>query len=158
VLQLPSVFSTVTCCTNLEGGSSNRDFERWIKRGSWNGVSLSEEAHCGGLLGRAPLLETLENMLSKAVLWASVSIGAQRLGNMEGRSFLRAFEIDRYIKRYIKMPCKRVSLSIGATLGNMEGIRLLGTSERKGKYIQVPFLDPGDYKILGLEAIWKFGK
>jgi hypothetical protein len=51
---------------------------------------------------------------------------------MEGRSFLRAFEIKRYIKRYLKMPCKQVSLSIGALLGNLDGIRLLGLLESKG--------------------------
>ena len=34
--------------------------------GEGNGVSLSEEAQCGGPLGRAPLLGTLENMLRKA--------------------------------------------------------------------------------------------
>jgi hypothetical protein len=61
-------------------------------------------------------------MLSKALAWASVSIGALLLGNMEGRSFYRAFEINRYIKRYVKLPCKQVSLSIGAPLGNLEGI------------------------------------
>jgi hypothetical protein len=51
-------------------------------------------------------------MLSKALEWASVSIGAPLLGNMEGRSLLRAFEI----KRYVKMPFKRVSLCIGDSL------------------------------------------
>jgi len=33
---------------------------------SRNGASLSEEAQCGGLLGRAPLLGTLEDMIRKA--------------------------------------------------------------------------------------------
>jgi len=51
-------------------------------------------------------------MLSEALKWASVSIGAPLLGNMKGRSFLRAFEIKRHIKRYVKMPSKRVSLSV----------------------------------------------
>jgi hypothetical protein len=51
---------------NLEGGSSTRDFERWMKGGSRNGACLSEETHCGGPLGRAPLLGTLENMLRKS--------------------------------------------------------------------------------------------
>jgi hypothetical protein len=51
---------------------------------------------------------------------------------MEGLSFLRAFEIKRYIKRYVKMPCKRVSLSIGVPLGNLERIRFPGLVERKG--------------------------
>jgi hypothetical protein len=71
-------------------------------------------------------------MLSKALEWASVSIGAPLLGNMEGPSFSRAFEIKKYIKRYVKMHCKRVSLSIGAPLGKLEGIRLPGLFERKG--------------------------
>jgi len=40
----------------------------------------------------------------KALELVSVSIGAPFLGNMEGRSFLRAFEIMIYIKRYVKVP------------------------------------------------------
>jgi hypothetical protein len=71
-------------------------------------------------------------MLGKALEWASVSIEAQLLRNTEGCCFLRAFEIKRYIKRYVKMACKQVSLSIGALLGNLEGIRLPGLFERKG--------------------------
>jgi hypothetical protein len=51
---------------------------------------------------------------------------------MEGHSFLRAFEIKIYIKRYVKMPCKWVSLSIGAPLRNLEGFRLPGLFEIKG--------------------------
>jgi len=34
--------------------------------GSRNGAFRSEETHCGGLLMRAPLLGTLEDMLRKA--------------------------------------------------------------------------------------------
>jgi len=63
----------------------------------------------------------------KVLEWASVSIGIPLLGNMEGCSFLRAFEIKRYIKRYVKMPCKWVSLSIGALLGNLGQDSLVGT-------------------------------
>jgi hypothetical protein len=63
---------------------------------------------------------------------------------MEGRSLLRAFEIKSYIKRYVKLPCKQVSLSIGAPLGNLDGIRLPELFERKGSYVWVPFLDPED--------------
>jgi len=37
------------------------------ERGSRNGAILSEEAQCGGPLGRAPLLGTLEDMLRKAL-------------------------------------------------------------------------------------------
>jgi hypothetical protein len=57
--------------------------------------------------------------------WTSVSIGALLLGNMEGRSFLRAFEIKRYIKRYVKMPCKWVSLYRGPS-GEPGGVSLAG--------------------------------
>jgi hypothetical protein len=56
------------------------------------------------------------------------------------------------------MPCKWVSLSVGAPLGNPEGIRLPGLFEQKGWYIWVPFLDPEDIKSISLGAIWNFGK
>jgi hypothetical protein len=62
-------------------------------------------------------------------------MGALLLGNTEVCSLLRVFEIKRYIKRYAKMPCKRVSLTIGAQLENLEGIGLPGLLERKGEYI-----------------------
>jgi len=71
-------------------------------------------------------------MLSKTLKWASVSIRGSLLGNMVGRSFLRAFEINIYIKRDAKMPCKMVFLSKGAPLGNLKGIRLPALFERKG--------------------------
>jgi hypothetical protein len=80
----------------------------------------------GGPGGRAPLLGTPKRMLSKAVEWVSVSIGAPLLGNMEGRCFLRAFEIKRYIKRCAKMPCKRLSLNRGP-IGEPGGDLLAGT-------------------------------
>jgi hypothetical protein len=89
-------------------------------------------------------------MLRRALEWTSVSIGAPLLGNLEGPSFLKAFEIKIYIKRYVKTPCKRVSLSTGTALGNLEGIRLPRRFERNGKYIWVPFFDPEDINILSL--------
>jgi hypothetical protein len=56
------------------------------------------------------------------------------------------------------MPCKRVSLFIGALLGNLEGVRLPGVLREKKKYIWVHFLEPEDVKILSLGAIWNFSK
>jgi hypothetical protein len=56
------------------------------------------------------------------------------------------------------MPGKWVSVCIGALLGSLEGICLLGRFDRKGKYIWVPFLDPEDIKILSLGAMWNCGK
>jgi hypothetical protein len=79
-----------------------------------------------------PLLGTLKDMLIKALVMGLCFQTGPVLGNMEGRSFLRAFEIKSYINRYVKIPCKWVSLSIGALLGNLEGICLLGLLERKG--------------------------
>jgi hypothetical protein len=45
---------------------------------------------------------------------------------MEGRSFLRAFEIKRYIERYVKMPRKWVPLYRGP-IGGPGGDSLAGT-------------------------------
>jgi hypothetical protein len=56
------------------------------------------------------------------------------------------------------MPCKRVYLSIGALLGNLEGFACWDVFERNGKDIWVPFLDPEDITILSLGAIWNCGK
>jgi hypothetical protein len=61
--------------------------------------------------------------------------------------------MKKYIKRYVKMHCKPVSLSIGALLGNLEGILLPGLFERKGWCIWFLFLDPEDTKILSPRAI-----
>jgi hypothetical protein len=84
-------------------------------------------------------------MLSKELNWASYYIGAPLLENMEGRFFLRAFEIKIYTKRYVNMPCKKVSRSIGAPLGNLEGICLPGLFGRKGKVYLGSFLGAGGY-------------
>jgi hypothetical protein len=116
---------------NLEGGSYTGDFERW----------------------RTPLLGTPKDMLSKAQNWASASKGAPLLGNMELRFFLGAFlfrVIFMRFSREMQMPCKRVSLSIGALLGNLEGVCLPGYLRENKKYIWGPFLDPEDIKILSL--------
>jgi hypothetical protein len=43
-------------------------------------------------------------------------------------------------------------------VGELGGDSLVGTYERKGLCIWVPFLDPKDIKILSLGAIWNFGK
>jgi hypothetical protein len=57
------------------------------------------------------------------------------------------------------MPCKWVSLSLGAPLENLEGIHLLGLFEKKKEYyIRVPFLDPEDIKILSLGDMCNFCK
>ena len=46
-------------------------------------------------------------MLNKTLEWASVSIGAPLVGNMEGCSFLKVFETNRYIKRDVKCAVSR---------------------------------------------------
>jgi len=50
------------------------------------------------------------------------------------------------------MPCRRVFLSIGVPLANLEGVRLWGLLREKKLYIRVPFLDPEVIKILCLGA------
>ena len=100
-----------------------------------------------------------QDMLSKGQKWASISIGAPLLGNMDGRFFLGAFLLKEFWLGPLdicKMPCRRLSLSIGAMLGNLEGVRLLGLLGEKKEYIWVPFLDPEDIKILFLGAMWNF--
>jgi len=54
------------------------------------------------------------------------------------------------------MPCKLASHSIGALLGNLEGVHLLRLLREK--YIWVPFYDPEAIKILSLGAICNFSK
>jgi len=64
------------------------------------------------------------------------------LGNVEGYSFLRAFERrEKFLclgnfyeefERYIKRPCKWVALSTGALLWKLEAICLLGLLREKG--------------------------
>jgi hypothetical protein len=56
------------------------------------------------------------------------------------------------ILRDMQMPCKRVSLSIGALLGKLEGVRWLGIFRRKEMCNWFPFLDPEDINILSLSA------
>ena len=100
-------------------------------------------------------------MLSKARKWASTSIGAPLLGNLEGRFFLTTFLVRGIFVRFwkiCKMPSKRVSLSIGALLENLEGGRLPGFLREKIKYILVLSLEPKDIKILSLGAVCNFSK
>jgi hypothetical protein len=114
---------------NQEGGLLyTGDFEWWMKESSRTGAALSQGTPWGGPGARAPSLGTPKDMLK------------------------------RHITRDVIMPCMWVSLSIGAPLGNLEGIHLLGLFERKGSYVWDLFLDPEDIKILSLGAIWNFGK
>ena len=44
-------------------------------------------------------------MLRKARKWASISIGAPLLGNMDGRFFLRTFLLEEFLLRLLEI-CK----------------------------------------------------
>jgi hypothetical protein len=59
--------------------------------GSRNGAFLSEEAQCGGPLGRALLLRTLEDMLRKA-LHTGISLHRGPVGEPGGNSLAGTFE------------------------------------------------------------------
>jgi len=100
--------------------------------------------------------EGSRNGASSVYLRGESMRGTWREGFFTGDAKRYAKEIC--ITRDVKMPCKCVSLSIGALLGYLEGIHLPGLFERKGKYIWIPFLDPEDIKILSLGAICNFCK
>ena len=75
----------------------------------------------------------------------SLSVGTL-LGNMEGAHLPGNLkDNNRYIKRDVKIPCKRVSLSIRAPLGKQEGIRLPGLFEKKRKVYSGSLLEPREY-------------
>jgi hypothetical protein len=59
--------------------------------GCRNGAFRSEEGHCGGLLGRVPLLGTLEDMLRKA-LDMGFSLYRGSTGEPGGDSLAGTFE------------------------------------------------------------------
>jgi hypothetical protein len=75
----------------MEGGSSTRDYDRLMQGGSRNRTFISEEAHCGGSRGRAPLLGTLEDMFRK-VLDMGISYHRGPVGKPGGDSLARTFE------------------------------------------------------------------
>ena len=77
---------------NPDGGSYTGKFERWMKEGSRDGASLSEGALWGEPGGRAPLLVTPNDMLNKALEMGVCFHKGPTLENMEGRSFLKAFQ------------------------------------------------------------------
>jgi len=84
-------------------------------------------------------------MLSKAQKWASISIAAPVLGNTDGRFFLGAFLLEEFLLGPLetcKMPCRQVSLSIGALLGEPGGGSFAGTFERKEIIYLGSFLGP----------------
>jgi hypothetical protein len=81
-------------------GSFTGDLGRYVSKGTGYGhVSIGTPGGVPG--GRTPLLGTVKDMLNKALEWTSVSVGALVLRNMEGHSFLRVFEIKRYINKYV---------------------------------------------------------
>jgi hypothetical protein len=68
------------------------------------------------------------------------------LGNMQRAPLPGTLKDNkRYIKRDVEMPCKQVSLSLGAPLGNLEGIHLLGVFEKKKIVYPGSFLGPRGY-------------
>ena len=144
---------------NLEGGSYTGDFERWTKEGSRNGACLSERALWGEPGRRAPLLGTSKDMLSKGLemgvcfhrgpafwgAWRDVScLGPLR----EGKKFLYSGKFLWGIWEICKKKkSKRAALSIGALLGKLERVRLLGIlREKENAYLGSSFLDPEDIK------------
>ena len=89
---------------------------------------------------------------------------------MEGRYLLRVSErrennffvygnFYKKFERYVKRPCERVALSVGAPAGESGGGSFAGNFERKkNAYLGSFFLDPEEVKSLSLGAIWNFNK
>ena len=134
---------------NLEGGSYIGDFERWMKEGCRDGASLSEEALWGEPGGRARLLGTLKDMLSKALEMDICFHRCPASGELGGWSFPVAFEGREkflYIGKFlwgIWEICNK-GLIYGqlyrGPVGEPGGGSFTGTFERKkGLHIWVPF-------------------
>jgi hypothetical protein len=92
--------------------------------------------------GRAPLLGTPKDILSKAQKWVSASIGAPLLGNLEGYSFLGAFLFRGICMRFSRVV--DISLHRGP-VGEPERGSFDGIFERKEKVYLRSFLGPRGY-------------
>jgi len=60
-------------------------------------------------------------MLIKGLEWVSVSKGPPLMGNIEGHSFLRAFELDRNIMKDVKCPVRGYLSPQGSHSGTWRG-------------------------------------
>ena len=79
-----------------------------VERGPRGGASISEEAHCGGPQGRAPLLGTLgyeRKALEKGISLHGGTVGQPGVGLSTGD-----FEI--WLKGALDVECLSVSLSL----------------------------------------------
>ena len=97
-------------------------------------MSLSLCELCEGKLEGSSLAGDPEGYVEKA-LEPSISFHrGPAFGNMNGRFFLGAFLLEEFLLGHLeicKIPCRKVSLSIGALLGNLEGVCLLGLLREK---------------------------
>jgi len=75
---------------NLEGGFNYRRLCEKDEGGSRNWAFLCEEAQCGGPLRSAPLLGTMENILSKALNMV-ISLHRGPAGETRGDSLAGTF-------------------------------------------------------------------
>jgi len=79
------------------------------------------------------------------------------LGNIEGARLSQALR-ERHIKRDVKMSCEPVFFSVGATLGNLEGILLPGLLSENDSITGFLPWTQRTLKFFNLEVIWIFGK
>ena len=86
-------------------------------------------------------------MLSKARKWASISVGAPLLGNMDGSFFLRAFLLQEFLLVfYTYVNALWMSLSLHrCPTGEPRGGSFAGTFERKEVVYLGSFLGPRGY-------------
>jgi hypothetical protein len=114
------------------GGSVNGDLMLFL--------SVCRRASFGGL--RQTYMNELMNEWmnripspDKWLWWRSIPVRGDPVREHGGGSLSgELWEKDnkRYIKRDVKMLCKRLSLSLGAPIGNLEEIRFPGFFEKKG--------------------------
>jgi hypothetical protein len=83
-----------------------------------------------GPLGRVPLLETPKDLWGGLLYWRLRKISGEGFFTGDPKDLWGGLltgdserSLERYEKRYIKIPCKQVPLSTGTPLGNQEGIR-----------------------------------
>jgi len=78
-------------------------------------------------------------------LWGwGIAVSRGSLQGASGRASLLGNPKDEVFLERCRMPSKRASLFIGALLGNLEGVRLLGLLRELIVYLST-FLGPGGY-------------
>jgi len=107
---------------------------------------------CGG---GADILGNLIDKWRRPLVVGQLSARDSIEGTLRERPFIGEPKKMRFL-RDMQNALYKASLSIGALLGNLVGVRLRG--HLREKYIWVPCLDPEAIKIFSLGGVWNFSK